>query len=376
MVNDDTVGRICAFLPWGSTDGVPEVFVPGFATGVQLVPPAPRRATIKVRALPDGTPQLLVPVDGGARVIRLGASPARIDIEATGDVIDAVMDVGGGTVILERIGDACVARRVRPDGKASWCVTDNAATSACLLTDSHGRVFVSSYDFLIEANGCPDRLVSSWPQRADAVMHPDGRVGFMRHNPDRDTHRDVRDWVLLDPATGVTSLIKGRDATFLNRAIGMDASGRVYGHDAGSLGRMTPSGHLDWLVELAGVAVSQRHGVTVLSQQGSNGTLLDRDGRVPVDRAVECERLWLAGRREDGGYVLHDFSGYDYGSLLYLDAHGRLVGVEHAGSDAWLTTDVSQQASASSVTPDGEVLIAVTTRSGVYVIGLNQPHRR
>lgn len=367
MVTDDTVARSRALLPWGPDEGVPEVVVPRPPTSA--TPPSMVRATIEVRALPDGTPQLLASVDGGARVIRLSRSPTRVDIQTTGQVVDAVLDIDGSAIVLERLDDAFTARRVRPDGTSLWGMVDVAAKSARLLTDARGRVFLSSNDFLMEVDDRPSRLVSRRPQRGDAVMHPDGRVGFVHY----DTNRAALDWVMLDPTTGGTSVIKGGGGTgaILDRVIGMDAAGRVYGDSSYyySVGRMTSSGHLDWRVGLAGIAVSARHGVTVLSRkEDGNGTLLDEGGRVPVDLR-EYDRAQLVGRRDDGGYLLHK-PDYGNGSLLHLDTHGRLIEVQSAGSDVWLTTDISQRPSASSVTPDGEVLVAVLTPAGVNVVGL------
>ncbi len=55
-------------------------------------------------------------------------------------------------------------------------------------------------------------------------------------------------------------------------------------------------------------------------------------------------------------------------------AQGRLVRSEKSTDDVWLTTDFMQPRSASSVTPEGEVLAPVTPREGVYVLGLRPSH--
>lgn len=376
MLIDNTVARSRAFVKWDSDDGVPGLIIPELPTSGVSNPEPIQRATIQIRVLPDGTPQLRSPGElwarfvDSVRVIRLSSPSTSVDIATTGQVKDVVLDADGSATVLERTGEVFGVRGLRPDGTPVWGITDVPATyRSRLLTDLQGRVFLTGDGFLMRVDDGSGHPVTHWQLAEEAVMHPDGRVGSMRY----DFTRDAPDWVLFDPDTGAESSIEGNSDTWgiLEGAVGMDASGRVYGHRAGVLGRMAPDGHLDWRVELGGIAVSAWHGVTVLSlEEDGNGTLLQDGGRVPVDRSPECEGAMLAGHRHDGGYVLYKWADDGDGELLHLNAYGQLTGVEPAGSDVPLTTDVTQHASLSSVTPDGEVLVAVTSRAGVHVVGL------
>lgn len=110
----------------------------------------------------------------------------------------------------------------------------------------------------------------------------------------------------------------------------------------------------------------------LVSGQDGNGTLINGDSRVDVDPAPECADASLVGRRDDGGYLLH---GYD-GQLLHLDATGQLDDTEPAVDEWWLVGDppltisISIPVSPCSVTPAGEVILAVLTREGLHVVGL------
>ena len=148
----------------------------------------------------------------------------------------------------------------------------------------------------------------------------------------------------------------------------------MYGlNDRGELGRLTPAGALDWLLTVRGAAVSALHGATVLvSGRDHGGTLIHKGGQVAVDPAIEAAAMILVGRHDDGGYVLLHRKRQE---LLHLDPAGRLVMTRPVTDDCWLNGDpplalsMSRPAQ-SSVTPGGEVIFGVATRTGLHVIGL------
>jgi hypothetical protein len=252
-----------------------------------------------------------------------------------------------------------------------------------LLPDTQGRVFLTCTDapdyaptmgdvFLTRVDDSSGHKVAHREGRI-SYMRPDGRVIYTRWDDRHDS------WTILDPQTGAESVVEDVDNNRVIMAglIGLDADGRLYGHTAIGgycLGRMTPAGHIDWLVEIEGIAASQRHGAAMLvrDDQGSdNGVVLYDEGRVWVNTPPECEDAALVGRRDDGGYILHKTTDSDdRGTLMHLDPHGRLITTEPAGSDANLTLDDFRMASDSSVTPDGEILTAVLNPAGVHVVGL------
>lgn len=378
MVVRDVYARSRAFVPWGLDDGVPELFVPGPRFWYQREPTAVRRANVKVRSLPDGTPQLLSPAPGGARLFRLSDSPVRIDIESDWFVMDAVVDAEGYATILEYSNpdDALRVRRVRPDGTFRWTMSDVPLTRpgyprehAKLLADIRCRVFLTADELLMRVDDESGELLPG-PGYDVEAMYSDGRLGFVRY----DDTRNIRDWVSLDLTTGGETTVECREEAGYDLnvgSVGVDAAGRVYG-EYEYLGRMTPTGLLDWCVELGGITVSRLRDITVLSaSENGSRSLLQESGRVFIEQTPDTDAGWLAGRRDDGGYVLYAPDDEGIGELLYLDANGRSTGSEPADSDVWSTIDYAQCPGPSSVTPDGEVLVAVLTRDGVHVVGLS-----
>ncbi|GAA2113934.1 hypothetical protein [Actinomadura alba] len=390
MVIGDTVVRLRAFVPWDATEGVPELIIPPLPTGGYSDPSASVRANVRVRSLPDGTPLLLAPGPlwarfvGRVRLIRLSSPAVRVDIATDGLIWDAVMDTDGHAIVLEQIKDRFAVRAVRPDGTTAWTMKRVAAQyHSQLLADTQGRVFLTCTDAPDHAPTMGDVFLTRVDDRSGHVvarregcishMYPDGRVIFTRWDDTRDS------WVILDPQTGTESVIEDIDnnRVVMSGLIGLDADGRLYGKTAiggDCLGRMTSAGHIDWLLDIDGIAASQRHGAAMLvrDDQGSdNGVVLYEEGRVWVNTPPECEDATLKGRRDDGGYMLHKVTNRnDHGTLVHLDPHGRLITTEPAGSDANLTVGDFRMASKSSVTPDGEVLVTVLNPAGVHVVGL------
>jgi hypothetical protein len=368
---DEAAVRIVAFLPWGpGADSLPESMVPGPVTSTQLTPAPDMRAVVKVRSLPGGVPQLLMPVTRGARVRRLGTQPVSLDVESTGEILDAVVSHDGGAVLLERVDGVVALRATDQEGTPSWRTTDVSKKATRLLTNDRGDVFVSGKGFLsqINASGDTGPVTLEW-DGGEAVMRPDGRLGFVRYVADR----LARDWVELDPGTGACTTVEGSAETWalLGRVIGVDAEGGVYGDGLGVLGRATNDGRLDWRIDLGGIAVSPKYGVTMLSRGAEQDDLLTDEGRRV---STEFTGTWLAGRDAEGGHVLYKSVRAGSGMMLYLDDQGRLVRSEASADDVWLATDFMQPRSVSSVTPDGEVLAPVTSREGVYVLGLRPRH--
>ena len=368
MPANDMYLRVHASLPWG-TGGLPAFPVSD-----------PRRwqPGVELRTLPDGTPLLRAQLGDGIRVTRLSAPPASVEIRTAHRIMDAVMHQDGQVTIVERPhGLNGTVRTVRPDGTTAWGMEDRSFRGvARLLADQRGRIFLvgrsgEGSGELIRVDDGSGHLVARGNWDDDAVLHPDGRLGFAR--------RPLVDrWVLLDIDTGTESLVECHDDRWDRRALaatfGIDAEGRMYGlNDRGELGRLTPAGALDWLLTVRGAAVSGLHGVTVLvSGRDHGGTLIHQRGQVGVDPAIEAAAMILIGRHDDGGYVLLHRKRQE---LLHLDPAGRLVMTRPVTDDCWLNGDpplalsMSRPAQ-SSVTPGGEVIFGVATRTGLHVIGL------
>lgn len=373
MVIEDTAVRGLAFLPWNAVAGVPERIVQAPATsllGDTL--PSVRRAELDVRALPDGALQVLAPLDGGGRVVRLSQPPARIDFDSAGQVIDAVMRADGHAIVLERAAHFFTAREVAPNGSSGPPIVNLAISADApprLLADARRQVFVASNDQLIRLDDGVGRTVARWQPGGQPLMHPDGRLAFVRY----DAARGIREWVLLDPETGAQSSVDGSEDAWLilGRPVGVDAKAQAYGYSARVLGRMAADGRLDWRLEIAGAAVSGPDDVTLMYRREDCGwTLLRGGASILVDPSDECAGAQLVGHREDGGYVLYKRAGSGFGTLLQLNSGGRLIGYEPARDDVWLTCDDLRPPSVSSVTPAGEVAVAVLAPGGVHVIGL------
>ena len=366
MPGNDMYVRVHASLPWG-TGGLPAFPVSD-----------PRRwqPGVELRTLPDGTPLLRAQLGDGIRVTRLSAPPASVEIRTAHRIMDAVMHPDGQVTMVERSHDLNgTVRTVRPDGTTAWAWKTGAFGVARLLADQRGRVFMVRQGRgggeLIRVDDGSGHLVARGNWDDDAVLHPDGRLGFAR--------RPLVDrWVLLDIDTGTESLVECHDDRWDRRALastfGIDAEGRMYGlNDRGELGRLTPAGALDWLLTVRGAAVSALHGATVLvSGRDHGGTLIHQRGRVEVDPAIEAAGMILVGRHDDGGYVLLHRKRQE---LLHLDPAGRLAMTRPVTDDWWLNGDPPlalsmSRPARSSVTPGGEVIVGVATRTGLHVIGL------
>ncbi|WP_203862468.1 hypothetical protein [Plantactinospora mayteni] len=377
MTASDTVARAVAFLPWNSPDGIPERIVPSGVASSRHDSEVyiQRRADVKVRALPDGTPQVLAPTAYGARVVRLSPSPAHVDIKTTGQVKDAVLTEDGHATALVWADGGYMVHRLRPDGTTAWPVSVVAdAGGHRLITDARGRVFLTANGLLSRVDVRTATPLADQRLGPRVVIDPCGWAGFATLS----ARGRVLNWVLRDLDSTAEIVIGARKDNHLLLAsvIGVDAAGRVYGGDGRWCRRMSPTGAPDWAVELGGVAVSRQHGIAMLFiTEDFGGVLVTGDGQI-VAKFSHGNSGYLTGRTDDGGYVLHDGGVID-GRLLYLDTRGRQTRSEPAGGDKWLKNDVHGKPEASSVTPDGEVLIPVRTRDGVHIVALApKDHRK
>jgi outer membrane protein assembly factor BamB len=314
-------------------------------------------------------------------VVRLGAEPALGIVRSTAEsIVDAVMTADGSVVVLEQQADLYTfdVRCVTPDGTTIWKHSyrakpgshDGVRYDSRLLADSHGRVFVSTRGSLVQVDGSGSTVVARW-SGMPAVLCPDGRIGYLRIEPSR-----ARYWVVLDVDTSADTTIELGPATreeVLHDAIGVDAVGRVYWRGHGKLARMLPDGDIDWLVTLRWIAVSERYGATILTFTNDHMVRFDNRGRESIDLStcdLDSSMGRLAGRRNDGGYLLYKTLQGTYGRLSHVDRYGRLIRTEPAPDDVWLTMDTAQLPDFSSVTPDGAVLVAVRSKSWVHVVRL------
>jgi hypothetical protein len=377
VVIDEAVARRIALLEWNDPDGVPERTVPGLLTSFQSDVPVPvRRGGVELRALPDGTPQALIalPELGMARAIGLSAPPTVIDFKISTEAIDVVLDTLGGAITLERHGATVTVRSISPDGEQAWSIGDLAvdAPDARLLTDAQSRVFLATDRALLSVRDGRSEVVARWQPGGEPFMEPGGRVAFVRYDPTR----EVRDWVLLDPRSGVESVTGCSNDSwgFMSRAIGVDGEGRAYGYGGGVLGRVALDGQVEWRLSVAGATVDERYGVSLLAAEGEGEwTLTDRHGRWPIRLPLEYSDATLIGRADDGSCLFYsrNLSGAGLGMLLKVDPHGSILDSRPAGEDVWLTNDDFRPPSASAVTPDGGVLVSVLGPAGVHVVKLS-----
>jgi hypothetical protein len=364
---DDTFAEAIGFVPWGPSETLRPAWLP---TSADTYNQPPTHDEPKLRVLPDGSPQLALRNSAGARVVRVGDAPVQVTAEL---VRDAVTTPDGTIVLLEQVGfDKLALRGVRPDGTTLWQQNcPDAEYNSRLLTDSQGRVFVAIGGSLIQVDESASTVFARLPG-SQAVLCPDGRIGYVR----------AGHWVVRDLGTGSeeeTALGSDLEERDLREVIGVDASGRVYWRGCQTIARMLPDGDIDWLIHIGGIAVSERHGVTVLTySDDSRVARFASGGRVSIDLPsgdLDDRSGRLAGRGDDGEYVLYKLIWQrpyrePDGQLTYLDREGRPLRTELAPDDIWLTMDISQQPDFSSVTPDGAVLVAVNSELGVHVVRL------
>jgi hypothetical protein len=367
---DDVSAEAVGFVPWGPAETLQPAWLP---TSTDTYKQPATHDEPKLRVLPDGSAQLTLRNSVGARVVRLGATPVRVTAE---HVRDAVTTTDGTVVVLDQVGfDRFNVRSVRPDGTTLWqqdC--PEAKYDSRLLIDSQDRVFLAISGSLVHVDESGSTVVARWPGSA-AVRCPDGRMGYVRAGAGQ-----TRYWVVLDLDTAEETAIElNLVERGLQEVIGVDAAGRVYWRGHRTLARMLPDGEIDWLVDIGGITVSERHGVTTLTY-GENGRVarFGNGDRVSVDLPsadAGGSTGRLVGRGEDGEYVLHRLVWTERhrkpdGQLTCLDRSGRLLRTEFAPDELWLTMDISQRPDFSSVTPDGAVLVAVNSEPGVQVVRL------
>jgi hypothetical protein len=373
---DDASAEVIGFVPWGQPDGPSEWMEPAWLpTSADTYAQPPMYGEPRLRVLPDGSPQLTLRNSAGARVVRLGAASVQVAAEF---VRDAVMTSDGNVVLLEQTANHTFnVRCVTADGTVLWSHSYPSRSSdehgvrydSRLLADSRGRVFVTVGGALIQVDESASSVVASY-SGGRAVMCPDGRIGYRRGS-----YWVVRDIDTAEETTAAFAL-GGRD---IREVIGVDAAGRVYWRGYTTVARMSPDGDFDWLMDIGGIAVSEKYGVTILTY-GENGRVarFDNGNRVSVDLSAEDSegRIGrLAGRGDDGEYLLHRLNwARRYrkpdARLTYLDRAGRLLRTELAPDEMWLAMDIAKEPDFSSVTSDGAVLVAVNSELGVHVVRL------
>ncbi|MFG1794394.1 hypothetical protein [Nocardia sp. NPDC049149] len=370
MVIGAVTGQVLDFVSWDEAGEAFAVAVPDTSSDHQW-PPTTVRVPTELRALADGSLQLLSPTTFGARLTRLGHARLRADVDSRHVVLDAVLAPDGFAITLECLdAEQYVVRGIDSAGIETWVIRVGADSHLAdvsersrLLAGAGGRVFLSNVGSLWRVDEGTAELVDRWQGMA-AVWCPDGTFGYARYDPER----RVLDWVTTNPDTGRSvAVVADRGAQeVLSTVIGVDQAGRVYGGFGRPLGRMSASGELDWLVDVDGVTVSAAHGVTIQSiLNGDKGIRLDTVTIAPLgDR-----RARLIGRT-DTGYVLHQPARGTVGTLVFLDAAGRVVNSEPAPENWPLRYCSRQRASVSSVTAAGSVVIAVHSAAGVHVLGL------
>lgn len=352
MTVHDVFAEVVGFVPWGSAESLEPVWLT--PTSSEIWPVAEKHVETRLRVLPDGSTQLTLRNSAGARVVRLGAE--QVAIQSAADIVRDAVITRENVVILEQVDYRTFdVRCVAADGTTLWQHRYPAepgdhrrvAYDSRLLTDSHGRVFVSTHGSLIHVDDSASTVVAQWEGRA-AVMSSDGRIGYIRTE-------QQRLWVTreIETATETTTELDPEKRDILHDVVGVDAAGRSYWRGYGTIARMTPDGDVDWLVRSNGISVSEEHGATILTHDMFGGS----KGR-------------LAGRGDDGGYVLYQAKEGSYGLLSYLDRDGRPLRVESAPDDIWLTMDIDRWPDFSSVTPDGAVLVTVQSKHGVHVVRL------
>jgi hypothetical protein len=395
-MSGDFASRVTGFFPWGPVDGLPEASVPGVMYGNEWWIPARQRFPVKLRVLADGRPQLLVPASGRTRVTVLGQTVTHIDILPDSDapserwITDAVLSGDQSIIVLERVGrHGFVVKQARADGTPGWELDSADQESrlgedpghARLLSGPGGRIYLAS------RGGSPYRLASGDERSSlfrvddgsgdclyqwkgpDPVMLPDGGMGFARYG----SSRNRVDWVQVNLDTGAEVVVESDQklGSYLNKAIGVDDDGNVFGSFAGALVRMRNAAERDWSLTLNGIVVSEQHGITAMSLSAKRDEAwLDDGHRIAIDLGRGNRRGYLVNRTDDGGYVLYQRTRGDFGTLLYLDHTGEHVRSEPAPEDVWFTSSQAQEPSAGSVTRDGEVLVAVLGSAGVHVVGI------
>ncbi|WP_069161900.1 hypothetical protein [Nocardia altamirensis] len=370
MVIGTVTGQVLDFLSWDEAGEAFALAVPDTSPDHQW-PPTTVRAPTELRALADGSLQLLSPTVFGARLTRLGHARLRADVDSPHVVLDAVLAPDGFAITLEYLdAERYVVRGVDSAGTETWVIRGGADSHLAevsersrLLADAGGRVFLSNVGSLWRVDEGTAELVDRWQGMA-AVWCPDGTFGYARYDPER----RALDWVTTNPDTGRSgTVVADRGAQeVLSAVIGVDRAGRVYGGFGRPLGRMSASGELDWLVDIDGVTVSEAHGVTIQSM-GNDGRAIRLD--TVTIAPLDDRRARLIGRT-DTGYVLHQPVSGTVGTLVYLDADGRVVNSEPAPENWPLTYCFRQRASVSSVTAAGSVVIAAHSPAGVHLLGL------
>jgi hypothetical protein len=359
VIADDATAEAIGFVPWAPPGSPAELREPVWPVSTADRTSAERHVEARLRALPDGSPQLTLRTTAGARVVHLGAEPTEVTVESDARLVrDAVTTVDGTVVALEQFGhDRFEARGT---GITPWRhPLPGAGYDSQLLTDAGGRIFVTTRDSLIQVDAAAATVVARLAG-GRAVMYPDGRIGFARD----------RSWVVRDMDTSeeTATEIGPAGRTALREAIGADAAGRIYWRGPGTVARMLPDGDLDWLVTLNGIAVSEEHGVTLGTLAGDVARF-DNGGRVRVDASAD-HMGQLAGRGDDGEYLLYREVRAGHGQLSSVDSDGRLLRSGPAPDDIWLTRDSAQSPDFSSVTTDGAVLVAVRAEPGVHIVRL------
>lgn len=253
MVTTSSLQRVTT-LYWDADDGVPEFFEALPETDLLgAVPSGVRRAGVEARVGRDGWIDVLALRPNRGRLLRL--TEPRSVIELPDSVVDAVPGPEGSAIVLRRGSPGPVVESVSEAGVVSWqCAELLAEFASIRLLQDRRATYVTGDGTLATVDARGAQITLRWRPGGDPVISADGRVVFVRWN-ESNRRREV---VLLDPVSGVESVVPGTDESFgfLARLIGVDQAGRCYGFSAGELGRLTPDGRVDWRIRLANATVT------------------------------------------------------------------------------------------------------------------------
>ncbi|WP_173138253.1 hypothetical protein [Kibdelosporangium persicum] len=344
--------RLAGRIPWNSPDGLPERIVQGpQSSALTDIASPPRRLNVVVRSGADGIAQVCAPsFAGSVRVIRL-TSPV-MAAEVPGE--DAVMLTDGS--LIARAGNTITKYQ---DGTPAWSVHDLPGPARLFATaDDTAYAATDAELFLLDGNGT---RVAQWTPGGEPVLRPDGRIAFVRY----DETRPGRTIVSLDPLTGKESTVEATAEAFgfLACLIGVDLTGRAYGFSDGMLGCVAPDGSVAWQVNPRGAAVSANDLTMLVGTE-----LLLSDGttvRTEADGAI------LIGQTTAGEYLLyHREPVPGNSSLLRLSPNGAITGTEGLREDMWVNGTDLRPPAITSVTPNGEVLMAALSPEGLAIIAV------
>jgi hypothetical protein len=346
--------------------------LPGGAVCVLSAPDAATGHQVAVRVGDGGgDPLPLAPGDGGDG-----------DGAAGGRIGEALGDRDGAWTLLEHVPgppDRVQVRRVCAAGATCWRVAATAGT-ADAVRELVG--YGEDGTVLAVAAGPPPRLVAVAVDGSVAdvcalpgadgrcVRNGRGQLGFLRFDAASGTRR----WVLVAPdgATSETVVAGGpRD-----RLLGLDAEGRLHVERAGALVRFGADGEVDAELPLTALVVDGADVWTAGPAPGGRGlvvTSLTRPEVPAVTLDPGADGAWrLAGRADDGAFVLHDSAATDGPGTLarFAPESGAPLRSAPAPEDVWLRWFDLAPPGIPSVADDGGIDRVALGPAGAVVVRL------